>query len=213
MQTTINPIRPPLYEACVETLEDAQAAEQRGAHRIELCAALALDGLSPSRDLVRQCVQNLSLPIMVMVRPRGGDFVYTEAEICAMEADIFWLKSSGAAGVVLGLLTRAGEIDLANTERLARAASPLAVTFHKAIDASADLLRSFQALNAIEPISRVLSSGGQASAWEGRATLRAMNALAGRRISLIAAGKLTPENRERLAKYTGVFELHGKRIV
>lgn len=202
-----------LFEACVDSFEAAQTAQQRGAHRIELCSALDQDGLTPAHDLIQRCVQSLSIPVVVMIRPRGGDFVYSEAELKQMERDIELCQPSGVAGVVFGLLTNDGHIDIHNTERLVRAALPLAVTFHKAIDASTDVLASFEQLNAMNGITRVLTSGGQATAWEGRDALKAMNALPGRQIEIVAAGKLLPENRRQLADYTGVRELHGKSIV
>jgi len=202
-----------IFEACVETLKDALAAEKRGANRIELCSALDQDGLTPSQKLTEQCVKNLSIPIMAMVRPRGGNFVYSEAEIQQMESEIEFFKQSGVAGVVFGLLTEEGTIDIENTQRLAKLASPLDVTFHKAIDYTADILKSFQELNAINGITRVLTSGGMDTAWNGRLVLKAMNELPERKIKIIAAGKVLPENREQIAGFTGVSELHGKRIV
>lgn len=202
-----------IFEACVETLEDALAAERRGANRIELCSALDQDGLTPSEELTKHCVQNLSIPVMAMVRPRGGNFVYTEEEISAMEAEIEFFKQSGVAGVVFGLLTESGDIDVENTSRLARLAMPLDVTFHKAIDYSNDILRSFQQLNSIDGITRVLTSGGMDTAWNGRNVLKQMQDLQGRRIKIIAAGKVLPDNREQIASFSGVSELHGKRIV
>ena len=208
-----HPARSFIYEACVESLADALAAEKRGAHRIELCSALDQDGLTPSRELIGRCRRELSIPIMAMIRPRGGDFVYSDDEVTQMEGEIAFCKRSGVAGVVFGLLTRAGEIDVENTKRLARAALPLDVTFHNAIDYSNDVLASFAYLNAIEGISRVLTSGGCPTAWEGRETLKAMQEMPGRRIGIIAAGRLLPENRERVVDYTGIRELHGKWIV
>jgi copper homeostasis protein len=202
-----------LYEACVESFEAAHAAQQRGAHRIELCSALDQDGLTPARDLILHCVRGLSIPVVVMIRPRGGNFVYSEAELGQMERDIEFCRQSGVAGVVFGLLTVDSRIDIGNTERLVRVAVPLAVTFHKAIDCSIDVLESFRQLNAIDGITRVLTSGGQHTAWDGREALKAMNSLPARRIGIVAAGKLLPENRHQLADYTGVRELHGKRIV
>ena len=202
-----------IFEACVETLEDAIAAEKRGANRIELCSALDQDGLTPSEELTQQCIQNLSIPVMAMVRPRGGNFVYTNEEIRQMEAEIEFFKQSGVAGVVFGLLTEPGEIDMENTRRLVKLAFPLDVTFHKAIDYSGDVLKSFQQLNTIDGITRVLTSGGMDTAWNGRHILKQMQDLPGRRIKIIAAGKVLPENREQIAEFTGVSELHGKRIV
>jgi copper homeostasis protein len=202
-----------LFEACVETLDDALAAEKRGAHRIELCSALDQDGLTPSEELTAQCLQNLSIPVMVMVRPRGGNFVYSEAELQQMELQIDHFKKAGVAGVVFGLLTDANTIDCINTQRLARLAFPLEVTFHKAIDFTPDVVSSFQELNSIEGITRVLTSGGKDTAWSGRDVIRQMQNLPDRKIKIIAAGKVLPENRVQIAEYTGVTELHGKRIV
>jgi copper homeostasis protein len=202
-----------IFEACVETLEDAIAAEKRGANRIELCSALDQDGLTPSPELTRQCVQNLSIPVMAMVRPRGGDFVYSDAELLKMESEIEFFKHSGVAGVVFGLLTEDGAVDVENTRRLAKLASPLEVTFHKAIDYSKDILKSFQELNAITGITCVLTSGGMDTAWNGREVIKQMQNLPESRIKIIAAGKVLPGNRAQIAEFTGVSELHGQRIV
>ncbi len=202
-----------IFEACVETLEDALTAEKQGANRIELCSELIQDGLTPSPEMTRQCLQNLSIPVMAMVRPRGGNFVYSEEEIRQMETEIEFFKRAGVAGVVFGLLSPENAIDLKNTARLAKLAAPLEVTFHKAIDCTPNLLNAFQELNTIDGITRVLTSGGMDTAWNGREVLKQMQTFSGRRIKIIAAGKITPENRSQIAEYTGVSELHGKRIV
>ncbi|MBA4408761.1 MAG: copper homeostasis protein CutC [Bacteroidota bacterium] len=202
-----------ILEVCVETLEDALTAEKRGANRVELCSALDQDGLTPSNELTLQCLQQLSIPIMAMIRPRGGNFVYSEAELKQMEAEIEFFKQAGVEGVVFGLLTLEGSIDIENTGRLAKLASPLKVTFHKAIDYTADVLKSFQELNQIDGISSVLTSGGMDTAWNGRNVLRQMQELRERRIEIIAAGKVLPENKDQIAEFTGITELHGKRIV
>lgn len=202
-----------IFEACVESLDDAIVAEKRGANRIELCSALDQDGLTPSPELTLKCLQHLTIPVMSMVRPRGGNFVYAEEEILLMEAEIEFFKGSGVAGVVFGLLTNDGAIDVENTRRLAKLASPLEVTFHKAIDYSDDILKSFQELNTIDGITRVLTSGGMDTAWNGRNVLKQMQDIRGRRIEIIAAGKVLPENRVQIAEFIGVSELHGQRIV
>jgi copper homeostasis protein len=202
-----------ILEACVDSLEDAINAELRGANRIELCSAPDQDGLTPSMELTRMCIEKLSIPVMAMVRPRGGDFTYSESEIKKMEIDIENFKKAGVAGVVFGLLTKLNSIDTENTRRLTELAFPLEVTFHKAIDATNDLLNAFQELNSIGGITRVLTSGGRNTAWNGRVALKTMNNLPGRRIKIIAAGKVLPENRAQIAEFTGVTELHGKKIV
>ena len=202
-----------IFESCVETLEDAIIAEEKGANRIELCSELDQDGLTPSRELTAQCVYYLSIPVMAMVRPRGGDFVYSEDEIRQMEADIEFFKQLGVAGVVFGLLTKDDKIDIDNTRRLAKLAFPMEVTFHKAIDYTTDILKSFQELNDISEITRVLTSGGKDTAWNGREVLKQMQQLPDRKINIIAAGKVVPENRTKIAEFTGITELHGKKIV
>ena len=201
------------FEACVETPEEALAAQNNGAHRIELCSDLAQDGITPSEELTMSCLKNLSIPTMAMVRPRGGNFVYSETEIQLMEREIEFFRQSGVAGVVFGLLTNESKIDIENTKRLTRLAFPLEVTFHKAIDYSGDVFKSFQELNEIDGITRVLTSGGMDTACNGREVLRQMQEMPGRKIKIIAAGKVLPENRTQIAEFTGIAELHGKRIV
>lgn len=208
-----NPTSELIFEACVESLEEARAAEKRGAHRIELCSDLAQDGLTPSQELTLQCLKHLSIPVMAMVRPRGGNFVYSDVEIKRMESEIEFFKRAGVAGVVFGLLTPENTIDIENTRYLSNLAAPLEITFHKAIDYSTDVLKAFQELNAINGITRVLTSGGMDTAWNGREILKQMQDTQGRKIRIIAAGKVLPENRLQIAAYTGVSELHGKRIV
>ncbi len=202
-----------ILESCVETLENALIAEEKGATRIELCSALDQDGLTPSRELTMQCLYYLSIPVMAMVRPRGGNFVYSEAEIEQMESEIEFFKETRVAGVVFGLLTEQNTIDIENTRRLAKLAFPLEVTFHKAIDYTTDILKSFQELNTIDEITCVLTSGGKDTAWNGREILKQLLELPNRRIKIIAAGKVLPENRTQIADFSGVTELHGKRIV
>ena len=202
-----------IYEACVDSLEDAIGAQLRGASRIELCSALDQDGLTPSVELTRKCIEMLTIPVMVMIRPRRGNFVYSEAEIQQMEIDIAHFKVVGIAGVVFGLLNELNFIDVENTCHLAKLAFPLEVTFHKAIDFTPDLLKAFKELNSIEGITRVLTSGGMDTAWNGREVIKAMYDLPERRIKIIAAGKVVPENRVQIAAFTGVTELHGKKIV
>lgn len=202
-----------ILEACVETIDEAILAQQKGAHRIELCADLSQDGLTPSHELADRCIKQLTIPVMVMIRPRGGNFVYSEQEIRQMESEIEYFKNSGAAGLVFGLLTAENTIDVHNTQRLLNLAMPMQVTFHKAIDSTFNLLSSLELLKNMQGITRVLTSGGMNTAWDGRAIIKQMNDMAGKHISIIAAGKVTPENFKEIADFTGVWELHGKHIV
>ena len=202
-----------IKEACVETFEEAVLAEQRGANRIELCSALHLDGLTPSVELMQKACATLKIPVMVMIRPKAGNFVYSENDILQMEAEIDQAKKAGAAGVVFGLLTPENKIDEANTRRLANYAQPLPVTFHKAIDALDDPVEGAQTLKNIKGIRRILTSGGKPTALEGQATIREMmNATEGK-ITILAAGKVLESNLEEIQKVTGSKEFHGRRIV
>lgn len=202
-----------ILESCVESFDDAKIAQSKGADRIELCSDLEHDGLSPSFELAKKCVANLSIPVMVMIRLREGNFVYSDLEIAEMIRVINEFKTINIAGFVFGLLKTDNEIDFDNLKLLIEAAKPYPITFHKAIDYTPDIYKSFENLNKIEGITRVLTSGGFATAWEGRFLLKQMNELPDRKIEIIAAGKITPENRNQIAEFTGVKELHGKRIV
>ncbi len=123
-----------IKEACVENFDEALLAERRGADRIELCSDLASEGLTPSPELMQKTCSALKIPVMVMIRPRAGNFVHSEAEINRMKKEIDLAKQAGAAGVVFGILTEENTIDTEKTKLLAKYAFPLPVTFHKAID-------------------------------------------------------------------------------
>jgi copper homeostasis protein len=201
-----------IREACVETFEEAQKAQENGANRIELCSHLELDGLTPSPEMIEKACSELSIPVMVMIRPRGGNFVYSEEELQTMENEIAMAKKIGAEGVVLGLLTPDNQVDVNNTRRLAAAAYPLPVTFHKAIDVMENPVDGVKQLINIEGITRILTSGGQPTAREGARIIREMMHAAGERITMLVAGKVTSENVDEIAALTGAVELHGRRI-
>jgi len=202
-----------IKEACVETFEEAVLAEQRGANRIELCSALHLDGLTPSVELMQKTCASLNIPVMVMIRPRGGNFVYSEKEILQMKAEIDQAKKAGASGVVFGLLTPKNKIDEVNTRRLTEYAQPLPVTFHKAIDELNDPVEGAQTLKNIEGILRILTSGGKPTALEGQATICEMMKVTEEKIIILVAGKVLQSNLEEIQKVTGAKECHGRRIV
>lgn len=202
-----------LLEACVENLLEAQVAEARGAHRLELCSRLDLDGLSPGKELAQAVVQAVNIPVKVMIRHRGGSFHYTPAEVAALEKEILDARSWGVHGIVIGLLDEQGEVDIAQTSRLALAAGPLSVTFHKAIDETPDLLQSLQALQAIPGIDAILTSGGAPTAEAGQATLIQMIQQAPPPLQIIPAGRITADNIEFIHGLLGTAEYHGRRIV
>ena len=202
-----------IKEACVETFEEAKLAEKCGANRIELCSDLANDGLTPSFELMKKSCSELKIPVMVMIRPRAGNFVYTATEIAQMKADIDLAKQAGAHGVVFGLLTSKNKIDLTNTRILADYAKPLPVTFHKAIDELKDPVDGVKNLIQIENIKRILTSGGKPTAKEGQETIRKMAEESEGKITMLVAGKVLESNIEKIQNLTGAKELHGRRIV
>ncbi len=202
-----------IKEACVETLEEAILAEKQGANRIELCSDLANDGLTPSFELMQKACSVLQIPVMVMIRPRAGNFIYSEEEIIRMKSDIDLAKKCGAFGVVLGLLTSENKIDKKNTRLLAEYAQPLPVTFHKAIDIVEDPVEGVMALKKIEGIARILTSGGKSTAREGAITLLEMIKVANDKITIVVAGKVTDKNLEIIAGRIDAKEFHGRRIV
>jgi copper homeostasis protein len=202
-----------IKEACVETLEEAILAEKKGANRIELCSDLANDGLFPSFELMQETISALNIPVMVMIRPRAGNFIYSEEEIREMKSEIDLAKKAGANGVVFGLLTSENKVDIKNTKILAEYAVPLPVTFHKAIDELENPVDGVKDLLQIENIKRILTSGGNPTALEGQETIREMIKTAGDKIIILVAGKVLDSNVEEIQKLTGAKELHGRRIV
>jgi copper homeostasis protein len=202
-----------IKEACVETFEEAALAEQRGASRIELCSDLANDGLTPSAAVIQKTCSSLRIPVMVMIRPCAGDFVYSEKEIMQMKTEIRLAKQLGAAGVVFGLLTPENKIDEKNTRLLAEYAQPLPVTFHKAIDELADPVEGAKILSTVPGITRILTSGGKPTALEGLETIREMMEVSKNKITILVAGKVLDTNIEKIQQLTGAEEFHGRRIV
>jgi len=202
-----------IKEACVETFEEAVLAEKLGANRIELCSELQFDGLTPSFELMQKTCSVLKIPVMAMIRPRAGNFVYSEEEIVQMKSEIDLAKKTGVFGVVFGLLTSDNKIDEKNTEILAEYAHPLPVTFHKAIDELENPVEGVLVLKKIDGIKRILTSGGKPTANEGQETIRKMIEVAGEQITILVAGKVLNSNVEEIQKLTGAKELHGRRIV
>lgn len=191
----------------MQTVASAIAAEATGAGRIELCASLREGGVTPSAGILRAVRSRVQLPIHVLVRPRAGDFVYDDGDIEAMLLDIREARRSGADGVVVGALTREGAVDRHVTARLAGAARPLAVTFHRAVDRTPDLGAAVTALVELG-IERVLTSGGAETAEQGIPALASLVGTFGASITILAGGRVRAGNAARVARETGVPELH-----
>lgn len=196
-----------LVEACVDTVESARAAEAGGAGRLELCDNLYEGGTTPSPGLIAVVRERVAIPVHVLVRPRGGDFIYDEDELRVMLGDIAFAKEVGVAGVVLGGLFANGAVDDRSTRILVEAARPLSVTFHRAFDLVRDPFEALDTLMALG-VDRVLTSGGAATAVEGLETLAALAWRSEGRATIIAAGGITEHTVGRVINEAGVSEVH-----
>ena len=196
-------------EACVDSLESARTARVAGATRIELCAALDVGGTTPPPELLASCIEHVDVPVHVMIRPRGGDFLYDAAELRGMRDAIERARSAGAAALVLGLLDGRGKVDVERTRELVEFARPLPVTFHRAIDTARDLREALDDVVATGA-ARVLTSGGAATAAAGIPRLAALVAAAGDAIVVMAGGGVRAPNVARIVKRTGVREVHAR---
>ena len=199
----------PLFESCIDSHDAALASARGGAGRVELCARLDVGGTTPDAALIERCVASVAIPVFVMIRPRGGDFVYDRDEIAAMEADIATARAAGAHGVVFGALRADATIDADVMRRLIDGARPLPVTCHKAIDATRDPLEALDALLALG-VDRVLTSGGADTAAAGAATIARMVAQAGDALVVLAGGGVRAHNVTALVQATGVREVHAR---
>ncbi|MFC3076387.1 copper homeostasis protein CutC [Shinella pollutisoli] len=197
----------PLIEICVEGIDGFLAAQEAGADRVELCASLVEGGLTPSLATVRAAVKAARIPVHVIVRPRGGDFLYSEAEFATMLEDIRILRGEGVAGVVIGCLTPDGLIDEARTKALVQAARPMAVTCHRAFDMTADAGEALEAL-VRAGVDRVLTSGQRDTALEGLAILKRIADQAAGRITVMGCGALDADSIRTVRDAAGLRELH-----
>jgi copper homeostasis protein len=196
-----------IVEISVEGAERAVAAERGGASRIELCGALEIGGVTPGVELMRETRARVSVPIFSMVRPRGGDFVYSDAEFAEMRAAIKAARSLGMDGVVLGLLRRDGCVDVERTAELVRAAAPLAVTFHRAFDESVELFAALDDVIATGA-ARLLTSGGLATAPEAVAQIGELVNRSRGKIVVMPGSGVTAGNVAGMARDTGATEFH-----
>ncbi|MBL50510.1 MAG: copper homeostasis protein CutC [Candidatus Marinimicrobia bacterium] len=203
----------PIKEVCIETTAEAVNAERRGAERLELCKNLELDGLTPDISVIQKTIKSVNIPVKVMIRPRPGNFIYNQDEIEMMERDIDLCKSSNVPEVVVGVLRDSGIIDSKLTNRLASRAYPMAVTFHKAIDQTIDILNELDRLSRIEEISSILTSGGENTALDGQAMLRKIINRYDRRFNVIVAGSITDKNFNKIHELINAQEYHGKNLI
>ena len=206
-----------LLEVCVDSLASARAAQAGGADRLEFCSALAVGGLSPYPELLRQIKAECSLPVRCLMRPRAGDFLYTKDEIDLLCAQIHTLRDTGADGFVIGALTPDGTLDKPAMAQLLDACGDKPVTLHRCIDVSCDLAETYRDAATLG-IDTILTSGGAASCRQGTAALAKMlalrNELQGPEV-LIGAGVSAAVITELRAALPGAraFHLSGKKLV
>ena len=196
-----------VVEVCVDSVASALAAERGGAQRIELCSDLLEGGVTPSVGLLGVVRSKLAIAIHPIIRPRPGDFCYSEAEFESMLRDIEIAKSEGADGVALGILEEEGHVDVPRTRQLVELARPLSVTFHRAFDMSAELFRALEDVCATGA-DRILTSGGEQECLQGVDTVARLVADAGGRIKIMAGGRIGILNAPKIVEQAGVTEIH-----
>ena len=194
-------------EVCVDSVASAVAAGRGGAQRVELCSDLLEGGVTPSVGLLEAVRSKLSIGVHPIIRPRPGDFCYSEEEFEILRRDIEVAKNAGADGVVLGILDAAGNVDVRRMRQLVELARPLSVTFHRAFDMTADLIRALDDVCSTGA-DRLLTSGGEQSCLQGVDTLAQLVKAARGRITIMAGGGIGHNNATTIIERTGVSEIH-----
>ena len=196
-----------ICEVCIDSVSGALAAQAGGADRVELCANLIEGGTTPSIGMIQAVRDEIDLPVMVMIRCRGGDFCYSPEEVDVMVRDIAAAKELGVQGVVFGALTPDGEIDTDVCKQLMSAAEGLQVTFHRAFDVAAKGDKTLESVIALG-VDRLLTSGVRASAEAGMAAIRRLAEQAAGRISIMAGCGVSETNIRKIVESTGIHEVH-----
>ncbi len=196
-----------IFEVCLQSVDGAIAAERAGAQRVELCAALVEGGITPSLGTIEACRSAVGIDIMVMIRPRGGDFVYSEQELATMERDILACKAIGVTGVVFGMLNVDGTVARTQVQRMVAAARDMDVCFHRAFDVCADPFVALEELIELG-VSRILTSGQEGTVPEGQALIAQLVETAAGRIEILPGCGITPKNVAAVIAATGVDQFH-----
>lgn len=195
-----------IVEIACGNLESVVNAHNAGADRIELCVALEVGGLTPSFSLIKKAIDIFKKDAFVLIRPREGDFVYSDEEVELMLDDIHLVKEMGAGGIVSGILTSNNKIDIERTKLLVDATGHLSFTFHRAFDLIPDPISGMQSLEELG-VKRILTSGQKENALAGKELLKSLNERANK-ISILAGAGINPNNVVEIATYTGVNEVH-----
>lgn len=201
-----------IREVCVESYLEAINGEKNGAERIELCDNLEVGGTTPSYGTIKKTIESVKIPVFVIIRPRGGNFCYSNEEIEIMKNDILVCKKLNVSGVVLGVLDRDNNINYSITKELTTLAKPMSVTFHKAIDEVKNPILEVEKLADIG-VDRILTSGTKTTAIEGKDIINEMIIQSKNKIKIVVAGKVTKENLENIKKLIPNDEYHGRKIV
>ena len=193
-------------EICANSYQSAKNAQEAGAYRIELCQELSVGGITPSFGLLKQVIDNLEISVFVLIRPRAGNFVYSDAEFDIMKHDIQLCKDLGCHGIVSGILNNNKTIDIDRTRELIELSRPLPFTFHRAFDEVANPLEAFLQLIDLG-VERVLTSGQQTTAESGLELLKELNIMSNDRIIILAGSGITSDNALKF-KNAGLKEIH-----
>ncbi|MEN7548509.1 copper homeostasis protein CutC [Rapidithrix thailandica] len=196
-----------VLEVCADSVESTIKAQEGGADRVELCDNLYEGGTTPSIGLIELTRSKIDIDLHVLVRPRGGDFCYSDIEVEVMKRDIERLHELNVQGIVVGALDAEGQVDIERMQTIMEVAGPLSVTFHRAFDMAADPIKALDDLLSLG-VDRLLTSGQAKSAFEGRELIKQLQERAGENLLVMAGGGVNASNVEELHDYTGVKEFH-----
>tara|TARA_B100000925_G_scaffold220771_1_gene169537 strand:+ start:187 stop:792 length:606 start_codon:yes stop_codon:yes gene_type:complete len=194
-----------IIEVCAESYEYALKAEKAGADRIELCKDLYLDGLTPDYETAKKTIDTLNIPVFILVRPRAGDFIYSNEEFELIKGDIAKFKEMGCKGIVSGILNDDNSIDIERTKELVELSKPLEFTFHRAFDIVISPLKEIENLIGIG-VDRVLTSGQKEKAIDGLVLLKQLNSISKNRIKIMPGSGI---NKSNIVNFVNFEEIHG----
>lgn len=197
-----------MLEVCIASVDDAREAVAGGADRLELNVAIELGGLTPSAALLAAVKQSVAVPVIAMVRPRGAGFAYRASEVQVMLRDAELLLAGGADGIAWGALSSDGRIDAATCRAMVQLAGDRQTVFHRAFDLASDPLRTAYELADLG-VGRIMTSGRATTAWEGREVIAELQEQCGRRVEILPAGGVEPDNVRQLLQLTGCTQVHG----
>ena len=194
-----------IIEVCAESYEYALKAEKAGADRIELCKDLHLDGLTPDYESAKKTIDSLNIPVFILIRPREGNFIYSNEEFELMKSDIIKFKEMGCKGIVSGVLNSDNSIDIKKTKELVELSRPLEFTFHRAFDKVNNPLYEIENLIGLG-IDRVLTSGQKEKAIDGLVLLKQLNSISNNRIKIMPGSGI---NKSNIVNFINFEEIHG----